>query len=147
MVRRDRRRIVARVQDQHEAAGKLRPDQINCLGAALGREVDDDGVDGVGGQCRPGLDGEELGDLASAVEQRSEGQTQRGVTAQQHDMAGHLAGTYLAKTSAMRMMAGPRITTNKAGKIQKSTGNRTLMGTFMARSSASWRRLTRMSLA
>ena len=128
--------IVAGVEDQDEAAVEGGPDQVDGLGAAWGGEVDDHGVDGVGGKGRPGLDGQELGDPAGAVEQRSEGETQRGVTSQQHDMAGHLKGTYLAKTSAMRMMAGPRITTNRAGKIQKSTGNRTLMGTFMARSSA-----------
>jgi hypothetical protein len=85
--------IVARVQDQDEAAVEAGSDQVDGLGAAGGREVDDDRVDGLGGQCRPGLDGQELGDPAGAVEQRSEGETQRGVTAQQHDMAGHLSGT------------------------------------------------------
>jgi hypothetical protein len=128
--------VVAGVEDQDEAAVELGSDQVDGLDAARGGEVDDHGVDGLGGQGRPGLDGQELGDPAGAVEQRSEGETQRGVTSQQHDMTGHLTATYLAKTSAMRMMAGPKMTTNKAGKIQKSTGNRTLMGTFMARSSA-----------
>jgi hypothetical protein len=147
MVGGDAGRIVDRVEDQDQAALEAGPDHVDGLPAAGWREVDDDRVDGVGLQGRPGLDVDELGDPAGAVEQRSEGETQRRVTPQQHDMTGHLAGYYLAKASTMRMIAGPRITTNKAGKIQKSTGNRTLMGTFIARSSANWRRLIRMSLA
>ena len=38
------------------------------------------------------------------------------------------------------------MTTNSAGKMQNSTGNSTLIGTFMAFSSASWRRLRRIWL-
>ena len=143
----NRRRVVGRVEDHHQAAVEAGPDQVDGQLAAGSRQVDDHGVDRLGGQGRPGLDALELGDPAAAMEQRSQGETQRGVTPQEHDMARHLTGSYLAKTSAMRMMAGPRITTNNAGKIQKSTGNRTLMGTFIARSSASWRRLILMSLA
>jgi hypothetical protein len=84
--------VVAGVEDQDEAAVEAGSDQVDGLGAAGGWEVDDDGVDGLGLQRRPGLDGQELGDPAAAVEQRSEGETQRGVTSQQHDMAGHLRG-------------------------------------------------------
>ncbi|HEX2159304.1 MAG TPA: hypothetical protein VHS79_20350 [Actinomycetes bacterium] len=65
---RDRGRIVAGVKDEHQAAVEVGADQVDGLGAPRGREVDDDGVDGVGGQCRPGLDGQELGDPAGAVE-------------------------------------------------------------------------------
>ena len=137
MVGRDAAGVVDRVEDQDQTALEAGPDQVDGLLAAGRWEVDDDRVDGVGLQRRPGLDVDELSDPASAVEQRSEGETQRGVTPQQHDMTGHPPGSYLAKTSTMRMIAGPRITTNKAGKIQKSTGKRTLMGTFIARSSAS----------
>jgi hypothetical protein len=83
--------IVAGVQNQDETAAEAGSDQVDGLGAAGDGEVDDDGVDRLGGQCRPGLDGQELGDPAGAVEQRSKGETQRGVTAQQHDMARHLS--------------------------------------------------------
>ena len=92
MVGRDGGGIVAGVEDQDEAAVEMGPDQVDGLGSAWGREVDDDSVHRVGGQGGPALDGEELGDPAGAVEQRSEGETQRGVASEQHDMAGHPAG-------------------------------------------------------
>ncbi len=65
---RDRGGIVAGVQDEHEAPVEVGADQVDGLSAAWGREIDDDGVDGLGGQSRPGLDGQELGDSAGAVE-------------------------------------------------------------------------------
>ena len=81
--------IVAGVEDQDKAAVEAGTDEVDGLAAPRVREVDDDGVDGLGGQRRPGLDGQELGDPATAVEQRSKGKTQRGVAPQEHDMAGH----------------------------------------------------------
>jgi hypothetical protein len=68
--------IVAGVEDQDEAAVEVGSDQLDGLGSAWGREVDDDGVHRVGGQAGPGLEGEQLGDPAGAVEQRSQGETQ-----------------------------------------------------------------------
>jgi len=71
--------VVAGVEDQDKAAVEAGTDEVDGLAAPRVREVDDDGVDGLGGQRRPGLDGQELGDPAAAMEQRSEGKTQRGV--------------------------------------------------------------------
>jgi hypothetical protein len=85
--------VVGRVEDQDQAAGEARPDQADGLVAARVGEVDDDGVDVVGGDGRPRLEGGQLGDLAGAMEQGAQGETQRGVTAQEHDMAGHPAGS------------------------------------------------------
>jgi hypothetical protein len=85
-------RVVEGVEHQHQAAVEAGPDQVDGLPAAGNGEVDDDGVDAVGGHRRPGLDVDKLGDAAGAVEQRAQCQTQRGVTSKEHDMAGHLAG-------------------------------------------------------
>jgi hypothetical protein len=82
--------VVGGVEDHHQAALEARPDQIDGLLAAGIGEVDDDGVDGVDAHLRPGLEVPEFGDPAAAVEQRAQGETQRGVASQQHDMAGHL---------------------------------------------------------
>jgi hypothetical protein len=82
-------RVVAGVEDQDQAPVEAGADEVDGLAAPWVGEVDDDGVDGLSGQRRPGLDGQELGDPATAVEQRSEGKTQRGVAPQEHDMAGH----------------------------------------------------------
>jgi hypothetical protein len=71
VVGRDGGGIVAGVEDQDEAAVEGGSDQVDGLGAAWRGEVDDHRVDGLGGKGRPGLDGQELGDPASAVEQRS----------------------------------------------------------------------------
>ena len=49
------------------------------------------------GSADQGLDGQELGDPAGTVEQRSKGETQARGHGQQHDMAGHLSGTYLRR--------------------------------------------------
>jgi hypothetical protein len=84
-----RRRVVARVEDQHQAAVESRPDQVDGLLATGRGQVDDDGVDALGGHVRPGLDVQELGDPPAAVEQRSQGKTQRGVAPEKHDMTGH----------------------------------------------------------
>src|SRR2546429_5719876 len=51
------------------------------------------------------------------------------------------------KACMMLMTPGPRITTNSAGKRQNSVGNRILMGTFWACSSARCRRRIRISFA
>jgi hypothetical protein len=83
------RGVVGGVEDHDQAAVEARADLVDGLLAADGGEVDDHGVDALGGEGRPGLDGQELGDPAGAVEQRSEGETQRGVAPQEHDMAGH----------------------------------------------------------
>jgi hypothetical protein len=85
----DRRRVVVGIEDQHQAAVEARPHQVDGLPAAGGGQVDDHGVDALGGHVRPGLDVQELGDPAGAVEQRSKGETQRGVTPEEHDVAGH----------------------------------------------------------
>jgi hypothetical protein len=82
--------VVGGVEDQDQAAVEARPHQVDGLLAAGTREVDDDGVDGLGGHGRPGVDVAELGDPAGAVQERSQGQAQRGIASQQHDMAGHL---------------------------------------------------------
>jgi hypothetical protein len=79
VVGRDRRGIVVGLQDQDQAAVEAGSDQVDGLLAAGNGEVDDHGVDVVGGQVRPGLDAGELGDPAGAMEQRSKGETQRGV--------------------------------------------------------------------
>jgi hypothetical protein len=71
--------VVGGFEDQDQAALEAGPDQVDGLLAAGNGEVDDDGVDVVGGQLGPGLEGRELGDPAGAVEQRSQGETQRGV--------------------------------------------------------------------
>jgi hypothetical protein len=85
--------VVGGVEDQDQAAGEAGPDQADGLLAARVGEVDDDGVDVVGGDGRPRLEGGQLGDPAGAVKQGAQGETQGGVTSQQHDMAGHLAGS------------------------------------------------------
>jgi len=79
MVGGDGRGVVVGLQDQDKAAVETGPDQVDGLLAPGNGEVDDHGVDVVGGQVGPGLDTRELGDPAGAVEQRSEGETQRGV--------------------------------------------------------------------
>jgi hypothetical protein len=63
--------VVGGVEDHHQAAVEAGPDQVDGLLAARSRQVDDDDVDALGGQGRPGLDALELGDPATAVEQRS----------------------------------------------------------------------------
>jgi hypothetical protein len=88
----NRRRVVVGLQDQDQAAVEAGPDQVDGLLTPRDGEVDDHGVDVVGGQGRPGLDAGELGDPAGAVEQGSQGETQRGVAPQQHDMAEHPVG-------------------------------------------------------
>jgi hypothetical protein len=79
VVPRNRPRVVGRVEDHHQPPSKLRPHQLDRLLAAAGGHVDDDRVDGLGGQGRPGLEVGKLGDPPGAVEQRSEGETQGGV--------------------------------------------------------------------
>jgi hypothetical protein len=85
----DGRRVVVRVEDQHQATVEAGPDEVDGLLAAGGGQVDDDGVDPLGGHGRPVLDVLDLGDLAGAVEQRSKREPQRGVASEKHDMAGH----------------------------------------------------------
>jgi hypothetical protein len=82
--------VVGGVEDQDQAAVEARPHQVDGLLAAGNGEVDDDGVDGVGGHRRPGVEVPQLGDPAGAVQKRSQGEAQRGIASQQHDMAGHL---------------------------------------------------------
>jgi hypothetical protein len=88
----DGRAVVIRLKDHDQAAGEAGPDQVDGLLAPRDGKVDDHGVDVLGGQRRPGLDGWELGDPAGAVEQRSKGETQRGVASQEHHMAEHPMG-------------------------------------------------------
>jgi len=76
MAGRHRRRVVVRVEDQDEAAAETGTDQVDGLLAAGGRQVDDDGVDALGGHGRPGLEVLELGDPPVAVEQGSEREAQ-----------------------------------------------------------------------
>jgi hypothetical protein len=73
---RRRRRVVVGVEDQDQAAAEAGPDQVDGLLAAGGGQVDDDGVDALGGHGRPGLDVRELGDPPGAVEQGSEREAQ-----------------------------------------------------------------------
>jgi hypothetical protein len=73
---RHRRRVVVRVEDQDQAAAEAGPDQVDGLLAARGGQVDDDGVDALGGHGRPGLDIRELGDPPGAAEQGSEREPQ-----------------------------------------------------------------------
>jgi hypothetical protein len=86
--------VVGGVEDDDQAAVEAGADLVDGLLAADGGELDDDGVDVVGGEGAPGLDGEQLGDPAGAVEQGSEGETQRRVAPQEHDVAGHAALTW-----------------------------------------------------
>jgi hypothetical protein len=76
---RNRPWVVGRVEDHHQPPPEPRPNQLDGLLAPAGGHVDDDGVDGLGRQGRPGLEVGQLGDPAGAVEQRSEGETQGGV--------------------------------------------------------------------
>jgi hypothetical protein len=92
-VRRDGGRVVGWLEDQDEAAVEAGSDEVDGLLAAGYGEVDDHRVDVVGGQGRPRLEGGELGDAAGAVEQRSQGEAQRGVASKEHDMAEHQAGS------------------------------------------------------
>jgi hypothetical protein len=66
--------VVGGVEDNDQSAVEARPDKVDCLLAAGIGQVDDDGVDGAGGHLRPGLDVPQLGDPASAVEQRPQGE-------------------------------------------------------------------------
>jgi hypothetical protein len=49
VVGRDGGGVVAGVEDQDQAAAEAGSDQVDGLGAARGGEVDDHGVDGLGG--------------------------------------------------------------------------------------------------
>jgi hypothetical protein len=71
-----RRRVVVRVEDQDQTAAEAGSDHLDSLLAAGGGQVDDDGVDALGGHGRPGLDVGELGDPPGAVEQGSEREAQ-----------------------------------------------------------------------
>jgi hypothetical protein len=84
---------VGGVEDQDETAVEARPHQLDGLPAGRIGEVDDDGVDGVGGHRRPGLDVLKVGDPAGALQERTQREAQRGVASQEHDMAGHLGNS------------------------------------------------------
>jgi hypothetical protein len=81
--------VVVWVEDHDQAAREAGPHLFDGLLASGDGKVDDHGVDPLGRHCRPGLDAQELGDQTRAMEQRSQGEAQRGLATEEHDMAGH----------------------------------------------------------
>ena len=61
-----------------------------------------------------------------------------------HSSRNHTSHNYIPENASIILMtAGPRIATNSDGKINRISGNNSLMGTLAAFSSARWKRCVR----